>query len=199
MFCFSWILDIWSSFLLVRLSVPLVYGKGTFVAIFSLFSYTPVNQIDPTGKFMNLVIAHCVIAQVRYMVSWHMVFEVVACLLSRVYILVLFGSGWAYYNCQFRRWYSSVMEVISVSYWSDIRQLWKWYIHNLVIRDWLYLFNFQLFVLYLVCLVYTFVWATSCVHFAFHFPFCSFACLVLLSLLNLNFYLVCMTIGHIDN
>ena len=55
------------------------------------FSYAPVmfsNQTDPTGKLMNLVIAHCVIAQMRYMVSWHMVFEVVACLLSRVYIYI---------------------------------------------------------------------------------------------------------------
>jgi hypothetical protein len=71
------------------------------------FSYTPVmfwNQTDPTGKFMNLVIAHCVIAQVRYMVSRHMVFEVVAYLLCRIYILVLFGSSWTYYNCQFRTW-----------------------------------------------------------------------------------------------
>jgi len=62
------------------------------------------NQIDPTGKFMNHVIAHCVIAQVRYMVSRHMVFEVVACLLCRIYILVLFQSSWACYNCQFRTW-----------------------------------------------------------------------------------------------
>jgi len=62
------------------------------------------NQTDPTGKFMNLVIAHCVIAQVRYMVSRHMIFEVVACLLWRIYILVLFQSSGAYYNCQFRTW-----------------------------------------------------------------------------------------------
>ena len=71
------------------------------------FPYTPVmfsNQTDPTGKFMNHVIAHCVISQVRYMVSWHMIFEVVACLLYRIYILVLFPNSWACYNCQFRTW-----------------------------------------------------------------------------------------------
>jgi len=82
------------------------------IANFSLFlhvyfSYTPVmfsNQTDPTGKFMNLVIAQCVITQVRYIVSRHMVFEVVACLLCSIYMLVSFGSSRAYYNCQFRTW-----------------------------------------------------------------------------------------------
>ena len=71
------------------------------------FSYTPVmfsNQTDPTGKFMNLVIAQCVITQVRYIFSRHMVFKVVACLLCSIYILVSFESSRAYYNCQFRTW-----------------------------------------------------------------------------------------------
>ena len=77
------------------------------------------NQTDQTGKFMNLVIAHCVIAQVRYMVSRHMVFEVVACLLCRIYILVLFGSSWAYYNCQFRTWiFLGFMNNTQVSYFA---------------------------------------------------------------------------------
>ena len=68
------------------------------------FSYAPAmfsNQTDPTGKLMILVIVHCIIAQVRYMVSRQMVFEVVACLLCRIYILVLFGSS---YNSQFKTW-----------------------------------------------------------------------------------------------
>ena len=68
------------------------------------FSYAPAmfsNQTDPTGKLMILVIVHCIIAQVRYMVSRQMVFEVVACLLCRIYILVLFGSS---YNGQFKTW-----------------------------------------------------------------------------------------------
>ena len=80
-------------------SIDPVTNFGLFLHVY--FSYAPVmfsNQTDPTGKLMILVIAHCVIAQVIYMVSRHMVFEVVACLLCRIYILVLFGSNWAYYN-----------------------------------------------------------------------------------------------------
>jgi hypothetical protein len=80
-------------------SIDPVMNFSLFLHVY--FSYAPVmfsNQTDPTGKLMNLVIVHCVIAQVRYMVSRQMVFEVVACLLCRIYILVLFGSSWAYYN-----------------------------------------------------------------------------------------------------
>jgi hypothetical protein len=77
------------------------------------------NQTDPTGKFMNLVIVHCVIAQVRYMVSQNMVFEVEPCLLCRIYILMLFGSSRAYYNCQFRTWiFLGFMNNTQVSYFA---------------------------------------------------------------------------------
>ena len=86
-------------------SIDPVTNFSLFLHVY--FSYTPVmfsNQTDPTGIFMNLVIAHCVIVQVRYIVSRHMVFEVIACLLCRIYILVLFQSSGTYYNCQFRTW-----------------------------------------------------------------------------------------------
>ena len=77
------------------------------------------NQTDPTSKFMNLVIAHCVITQVRYIVNWHIVFEVVACLLYRIYILVLFGSSWTYYNCHIRTWiFLGFMNNTKVSYFA---------------------------------------------------------------------------------
>jgi hypothetical protein len=83
---------------------------------------TPVifsNQTDPTGIFMNHLISHCVIAQVRYMVSRHMVFEVVACLLCRIYVLVLFGSSWTYYNCHIRTWiFLGFMNNTKVSYFA---------------------------------------------------------------------------------
>ena len=62
------------------------------------------NQTGPTGKFMNVVITQCMISQVRYIVSRHMVFELVACLLCIIYILVLFQSSGAYYDYQFRTW-----------------------------------------------------------------------------------------------
>ena len=46
-----------------------------------------------------------------------MVFEVVACLLCRIYILVLFQSSGAYYNCQFRTWiFLGFMNNTQVSY-----------------------------------------------------------------------------------
>jgi hypothetical protein len=61
---------------------------------------------DPTVKFMNLVIAHCVIVQV-------------ACLLCRIYILVLFGSSRAYYNCLLRTWiFLGIMNSTRVSYFA---------------------------------------------------------------------------------
>ena len=82
-------------------SIDPVTSFSLFLHVY--FSYAPVmfsNQTDPTGKLMNLVITHCVIAQVRYMVSRQMVI----CLLCRIYILVLFQSSWACYNCQFSTW-----------------------------------------------------------------------------------------------
>jgi len=89
------------------------------------------NQTNPTGKFMNLVIAHCVIAQVRYIVSRHMVFEVVACLLCRIYILVLFQSSGAYYNCQFRTWIflgfmNKTLRFVGTVRDDDSYILWAW-------------------------------------------------------------------------
>jgi len=49
------------------------------------------NQTDPTGKFMNHMIMHCVIAQVRYMVSRYMVFEVVSSMfiMQNIYIGII--------------------------------------------------------------------------------------------------------------
>jgi len=96
------------------------------------------NQTDPTGKFMNLAIAYCVIAQVRYIgtfvhvVSRHMVFEVVACLLCRIYILVLFQSSGAYlYNCQFRTWIflgfmNNAQGFVGTIHDDDSYILWAW-------------------------------------------------------------------------
>jgi hypothetical protein len=62
--------------------------QSSFVTVTAPVMFS--NQTDPTGKFMNLVIAQSVITQVRYRFSMHMVFEVVACLLCSIYILVLF-------------------------------------------------------------------------------------------------------------
>jgi hypothetical protein len=129
MFCFSWISDFWSLFLLVGLKCSFSLLEKyvckelqpiCFLHVY--FSYSSVmfsNQTDPTGKFMNLVIPHCVIVQERYIVIWHMVFEVVACLLCRIYILVLFQSSDTYYNCQFRTWiFLGFMNNAQVSYFT---------------------------------------------------------------------------------
>ena len=86
-------------------SIDPVTNFSLFLHVY--FSYAPVmfsNQTGRTGKFMNVVITQCMISQVKYIVSRHMVFELVTCLLCIIYILVLFQSSGAYYNCQFRTW-----------------------------------------------------------------------------------------------
>ena len=70
-----------------------------------IFSYSPVmfsSQTDPTGKCNNHVIVNCVIAQVKYMASRHMVFEVLTdflchwCCLEAVWHTIIVSSGHVY-------------------------------------------------------------------------------------------------------
>ena len=50
-------------------------------------SHDPSNQTDLTGKYNSHVIAHCVISQVRKMVSRHIVFELLTGLFFRISII----------------------------------------------------------------------------------------------------------------
>jgi hypothetical protein len=50
-------------------------------------SHDPSNQTDLTGKYNSHVIAHCVISQVRKMVSRHIVFELLTGLFFRISVI----------------------------------------------------------------------------------------------------------------
>ena len=65
-------------------------------------SHDPSNQTDLTGKYNSHMIAHCVISQVRKMISGHIVFELLtglqnSCYLEAVGHIIIVSSGYGYF------------------------------------------------------------------------------------------------------